>query len=384
MRRIAPLAAGLCLAALPAAAQELERIDPQHAKLELENDQVRVVRVKVGPHEKLPMHEHDLPAVVVYLTDVRARTILPDGSTVETQRHAGDAVWSRGGVRHAAENLGDAPYEVVEIELKPPRPTTESAGNGATATPQTASEYEKVEFENPRVRVLRVRVGPHGIAPMHDRSERVMVWLTDFHVRVVLPDGRSAARQRRAGEVAWAPADRHAGENLSDQPFELIAVELKPAPKGYLSSNVELLTSTDGVDFKVYLTHALATFKRNWYALIPESARQGEKGRTVVQLRILRDGNVPAHEAVLFSSSGKSDLDRAALAAIRVSSPLGPLPAAFSGPAVELRVTFLCNLPVQGAAPLRAPAPTLRGGAPARNAARRWLGSQGTRRSRPN
>lgn len=347
MRRKLFAAAGLCLAALSAAAQELEQVDPQHARLELENDQVRIVRVKVGPHEKLPMHDHYLPAVVVYLTDVRARTTLPDGSTGETVRHAGEAVWSRGGVRHAAENLGDAPYEVVEIELKPPRPAAESPGNGAAAaTPQTGSEYEKVEFENPRVRVLRVRVGPHSAAPMHDRSERVVVWLTDFHVKVVLPDGRSAARQRRAGEVAWAPADRHAGENLSDQPFELIAVELKPAPQSYLSSNVELLTSTDGVDFKAYLARSLAVVKRNWYALIPESARQGERGRTVVQFRILRDGNVPADEAVLFSSSGRSDLDRAALAAIRVSSPLAPLPAGFSGPAVELRVTFLCNLPV--------------------------------------
>lgn len=251
-------------------------------------------------------------------------------------------------MRHAVENLGDAPYEVVEIELKPPRAVAESAGNGAAAvTGQTGAEYERVEFENPRVRVLRVRVGPHGTAPMHDRSERVLVWLTDFHVKVALPDGRTVARQRKAGEVAWAPAERHAGENLSDQPFELIAVELKPAPKGYLSGNVELLTSTEGVDFKVYLTRALAGIKRNWYALIPESARQGEKGKVVVQFRILRDGNVPTEEAVLFSSSGKSDLDRAALAAIRASVPLEPLPAAFSGPAVELRVTFLCNMPLR-------------------------------------
>ncbi len=347
MRRRAFLAAGLCLAALPAATQDLAKLDPQHAKVELENDQVRVLRLKVGPHEKLPMHEHELPAVVVFLTDMHARTTLPDGNTRETQRRAGDVVWSRGGMWHGAENLGDAPYEAVEIELKPPL-AAESAGNGAAAgTGQTGADYEKVEFENPRVRVLRVRVGPRGKASMHDRPERVVVWLTDFHVKVLLPDGRTVTRQRKAGEVAWAPAEKHAGENLSDQPFELIDVELKPAPKGYLSGNVELLTSTEGVDFRPYLARALAGIKRNWYALIPESARQGEKGKVVVQFRILRDGNVPAEEAVLFSSSGKSELDRAVLAAVRASGPLEPLPAAFSGPSIELRLTFVYNPPLK-------------------------------------
>src|ERR1041384_873977 len=45
------------------------KVDPKHYKLELDNDQVRVVRVRFGPGEKGVQHEHALNHVVVYLND---------------------------------------------------------------------------------------------------------------------------------------------------------------------------------------------------------------------------------------------------------------------------------------------------------------------------
>ena len=115
---------------------------------------------------------------------------------------------------------------------------------------------------------------------------------------------------------------------------------------GYLGGNVEMLTPTEGVDFTNYLARVLASVKRNWYAVIPESAHLGEKGRVVLQFRILRDGNVPYPEPMLVFTSGKEPLDRAALSSIRASSPFEPLPPAFSGPFIELRFIFLYNLPL--------------------------------------
>ncbi len=123
------------------------------------------------------------------------------------------------------------------------------------------------------------------------------------------------------------------------------------APSGgggtaYLGGNVEMLTPTEGVDFTNYLARVLASVKRNWYAVIPESARLGEKGRVMLQFRIQRDGNVPFPEPALVATSGKEPLDRAALSSIRASSPFEPLPPAFSGPYIELRFIFLYNLPL--------------------------------------
>lgn len=93
------------------------KIDPKQYKLEFENDQVRVFRVKMGPHASSPMHEHTLKRVVTYLTDANVRVTGADGK-VETQHHkAGDVVWGEH-AKHSEQNLSDQPLEVVVTELK--------------------------------------------------------------------------------------------------------------------------------------------------------------------------------------------------------------------------------------------------------------------------
>jgi TonB family protein len=115
--------------------------------------------------------------------------------------------------------------------------------------------------------------------------------------------------------------------------------------QGFLGGGLEMLTPTEGVDFTSYLARIVASVKRNWLSVMPESARLGEQGRVVLQFRIFRDGLVPNSEPGLMGTSGKEPLDRAAISSIRASSPFPPLPAAFSGPYIELRFMFLYNLP---------------------------------------
>lgn len=116
--------------------------------------------------------------------------------------------------------------------------------------------------------------------------------------------------------------------------------------QGYLGGAVEMLTPTEGVDFTNYIARVLASVKRNWYAVMPESARLGERGKVVLQFRIMSNGVVPEAEPVMMGSSGKEPLDRAAMSSIRTSTPFEPLPSAFSGPYIELRFIFLYNIPL--------------------------------------
>jgi outer membrane biosynthesis protein TonB len=116
--------------------------------------------------------------------------------------------------------------------------------------------------------------------------------------------------------------------------------------EGYLGGAVQMLTPTEGVDFNDYLARVVDSVKRNWYSVMPESARLGDKGRVVLQFRIMSTGAVPDGEPQQVSSSGKEPLDRAAYSSVRSSSPFEPLPPAFSGPFIELRFIFLYNLPL--------------------------------------
>jgi len=113
-----------------------------------------------------------------------------------------------------------------------------------------------------------------------------------------------------------------------------------------MQPGVSILTPTEGVDFNSYINRLLATVKRNWYAVMPESAMMGDKGIVVITFKINRDGVVPMPDPNLERTSGKEPLDVAALSSIRTSSPFEPLPPQFKGPFIELRFIFFYNLPV--------------------------------------
>lgn len=89
------------------------------------------------------------------------------------------------------------------------------------------AKHYKVEVENARVRVLRVNYGPKEKSVMHRHPAGVAVSLTETHGKFALSGGKMEERQFKAGEVRWAPAERHLPESLSDQPFEVILIELK-------------------------------------------------------------------------------------------------------------------------------------------------------------
>ena len=85
------------------------------------------------------------------------------------------------------------------------------------------------ELDNDTMLVLRIKMAPHERTPMHDLTARLVVWLTDAHLRDTSADGTTSEYRRAAGTVEWVSPRRHAGENLSDQPIEFLAIVPKPA-----------------------------------------------------------------------------------------------------------------------------------------------------------
>ena len=104
------------LAVSPAFAQDAVKVDPNHYKVEFENDQVRVLRVTYGPHEKSVMHEHPA-SVAIFLTDASVKFTLPDGKSQEETGKVGQARYSEAG-KHLPENLLAKPMAVIVVELK--------------------------------------------------------------------------------------------------------------------------------------------------------------------------------------------------------------------------------------------------------------------------
>jgi TonB family protein len=127
-----------------------------------------------------------------------------------------------------------------------------------------------------------------------------------------------------------------------DQPPSL-ADQLRQAPTpGRIQSSLQLLSDPQGVDFKPYLIRILATVRRNWLVIIPESARMGRRGKVLLQFIVDRNGSVP--KLVIAMPSGAEALDRAAVAGISASVPFPPLPPEFKGNEVRLQFAFTYNM----------------------------------------
>jgi quercetin dioxygenase-like cupin family protein len=80
------------------------KVDPGHYSLEFENDQVRVLRVRFGPHEEGVRHEHVLNHIVVYLND-QARGKTGDVRLDEP-------------MTHNEQNILDHSVERIAVDLK--------------------------------------------------------------------------------------------------------------------------------------------------------------------------------------------------------------------------------------------------------------------------
>ena len=66
-------------------AQDAVQVDPKHYKVELENDRVRVVRIRYGPREKSVMHQHP-PGLGVFITSANFKFTYPDGKDRKSTR----------------------------------------------------------------------------------------------------------------------------------------------------------------------------------------------------------------------------------------------------------------------------------------------------------
>jgi TonB family protein len=119
--------------------------------------------------------------------------------------------------------------------------------------------------------------------------------------------------------------------------------------QGTFGNGYEILTPTEGVDFSDYMQRMLENVRRNWYAVMPQSALLGDRGRVLLRFKIMANGGVPSDDPSREMGSGKEPLDRAAVSAIRSSNPFEPLPPAFHGPFIEIRIMFLYNLPIEDA-----------------------------------
>jgi hypothetical protein len=180
----------------------------------LDTPQVRVYVATLLPNAPVPSRNgHATDRVLIYL-DPGLMTRQDGSEKIQNMAfHRGDVRWRPASGPYVAENISDHSIRILEIDLKA-KSTGPTLVSKLDPTVVDAKHY-KVEFENDRVRVLRIHYDPHDKGQLHEHIlNRVVLYLND----------QSGAK---ADDVHISGAATHTEQNASDQPADRIAVELK-------------------------------------------------------------------------------------------------------------------------------------------------------------
>ena len=114
---VSGVALALLCAAARAHAQDPVKVSPDHFKVLLENDRVRVLDFRSKSGVKIPQHSH--PAYISYSIEGAGKTKFTsaDGKTTEPAARTGQATWHEAET-HASEYQGTGTAHVLLIELK--------------------------------------------------------------------------------------------------------------------------------------------------------------------------------------------------------------------------------------------------------------------------
>jgi outer membrane biosynthesis protein TonB len=114
------------------------------------------------------------------------------------------------------------------------------------------------------------------------------------------------------------------------------------------STGYEILSDTQGVDFEPYIRRLLALVRAGWIPLLPEETNPPlrKKGTTLIRFTIKSDGTLAYMH--LDDSTHDRAIDEAAWGSIKSVGQYPPLPAAFKGPQLDLRIQFLVNQDIPG------------------------------------
>jgi quercetin dioxygenase-like cupin family protein len=93
------------------------RLDPAHYRIEIDNNQVRVLRLRLKRGGRTPLHEEPFEQLLVPLTAARLKVVGPEGKAKTVAYKQAELQWLSPG-KETDENVGGGPYEALIVEFK--------------------------------------------------------------------------------------------------------------------------------------------------------------------------------------------------------------------------------------------------------------------------
>jgi len=230
------------------------------------------------------------------------RVIRPDDVLAEGARPDGSPRASRGNTQEQARAGGSSQRE------------------GQTTVAQDQEAKDAQRGQDGRQAQQLASNAPNRVLPNLNRDALQVPGTMMSSVDKIV-EAQLASAARSGGRTGLARADNNGSYSTTDPQI------LSPNPKG--------------IDFGPYLNQLLNKLRSNWYAVMPEIARLGQRGRVDIVFSVTRNGNVKDLQVV--DKSSYEALDRGAVSAIQLSNPFAHLPLEYETD-LKLRIAFLYNM----------------------------------------
>lgn len=172
-----------------------------------ENEFVRIVHVTLDADQPPPKYiPAALPMMRIILDSDDPR--LPRGSTHYCETVPDDRGHSMREIRVELKSApAAAPMKLDAVRVDPAR-------------------YQ-IDFENDRVRIVRLGFGPHEKGIMVEHPPRVLATLTEVAVKLLFADGHTDERGAPRGVAAWLKGETLLTENSKAERLEVVLIEPK-------------------------------------------------------------------------------------------------------------------------------------------------------------
>lgn len=197
-----------------------------HHKVVFENQQVKVLRLELQPDVGTLSHRHDRPYAYLSLQAVTVANEVRGRPPVIVALEAGDLHTSKGGFTLAERNKSSVRADLIVIEAQ-------KANTGDFALPIGGFRYHDAAFgelfQLPQMRAYSMVIAAGGRTEKHEeRSDRLLVALSDLKLREDVSGQSSVEIVMKAGEVKWFPRGmNHATTNTGNSPATFITFEFQ-------------------------------------------------------------------------------------------------------------------------------------------------------------
>ncbi|HEX8171431.1 MAG TPA: TonB family protein [Thermoanaerobaculia bacterium] len=211
----------------------------------------------------------------------------------------------------ATHSIAPKPATSVQIQFAPMQPAQSAPAARRTPAPKL-EEPQPAKVEEPKAKIEEPKP---AVPPPQKPPEKNAVPFSPF--------GRSTKKGTENAEPKAAP------------PVQAPATGTAPPAGPEVPVGGAGVTGLEGGDFPytLYIEGMQRKIGSNWFR--PAIATGTP---VIVYFRIQRDGTIS--EARVETSSGNGTVDRAALSAVRSSTPLNPLPFNYNGTYLGVRLTF--------------------------------------------